>query len=58
MKLTDAIAFLLEFGVSNLSYPEEHLEIKKKLYIPKANDSIKQLSISTIKIITMIILQT
>ena len=43
MNLTDAVAFLLEFGVSNLKYSEEHLENNKKLYIPKANDSMRRI---------------
>ena len=43
MNLTDAVAFLLEFGMSNLIYPEEHLEIKKKFYIPQANDSMRRI---------------
>ena len=42
MNLTDAVAFLLELGVSNSNYPEEHLEIKK-IYIPKANDSMRRI---------------
>lgn len=42
MELTYAVAFLLEFGVRYLGYPEESLEIKRTLYIPKAHEGVRR----------------